>query len=84
MLENVSKELLEKAKLAKTKEEALAILKEGGVELTDDDLKGIAGGEEGEGDFCTAYCMLDKCPPYSRQEGPAPESEAVCGFFILK
>lgn len=84
MFENVSKELLEKAKQAKTKEEALAILKEGGVELTEDDLKGIAGGEEGEGDFCTAYCMIDKCPPYSRQENPASESDQYCGFFILK
>ena len=80
MFENVSKELLEKAKQAKTKEEALAILKEGGVELTDEDLKNIAAGEEEDGKFCWRHvpewlcpddgskcmkvCYLD-CPEYS-------------------
>ena len=51
MFEKVSKELLKKAMKAKTKDEALAILKEGGVELTDEDLKSIAGGE-GEDKIC--------------------------------
>ena len=50
MFENVNKELLEKAMQAKTKDEALAILREGGVELTDEDLQSVsAGGEEDEG-----------------------------------
>ena len=55
MFENVSKELLEKASKAKTKEEALDILKNGGVNLTDDDLEIVssrkrtvrAGGKNG-------------------------------------
>ena len=74
MFENVSKELLEKAKLAKTKEEALAILRDGGVELTDEDLRNIAGGEEGDPEgLCWTNCGVDgsKCIAYS-----------VCGFVM--
>ena len=48
MFENVNKDLLKKALQAETKDEAVAILKEGGVELTDDDLKSIAAGTEGD------------------------------------
>ena len=46
MLENVSKELMEKALGASSKEEALEILRQGGVDLTDEDLQNIAAGEE--------------------------------------
>ena len=49
MPENINKKLLEKAFGAATKEEALAILRQGGLELTEDDLRNIAGGEEDEG-----------------------------------
>ena len=49
MLENVSKELMEKALGASSKEEALEILRQGGVDLTDEDLQNIAAGEEVEG-----------------------------------
>ena len=55
MFENVNKELLEKAMQAKTKDEALAILREGGVELTDEDLKSISAGEEDEGHICWTH-----------------------------
>ena len=74
MFENVNKELLEKAMQAKTKDEALAILREGGVELTDEDLKSISAGEEDEGHICWTHihcfsderekCVKDFCPPY--------------------
>ena len=76
MFENVNRDLLEKAKQAKTKEEALAILKEGGVELTDDDLKNIAAGEEGDEGICwtNLKCLFDhseKCIEICiRQECP--------------
>ena len=64
MFENVSKELLEKASQAKTKEEALAILKNGGVNLTDDDLQKIAGGE-GDGKECWDLCpYYYECPKF--------------------
>ena len=41
MFENVNKELLEKAMKAGSKEDALNILKQGGVELTAEDLQNI-------------------------------------------
>ena len=67
MFENLSRELLEKAQKAKTKEEAFAILREGGVVLTEEDLKNISGGEGDEG-ICWTHrvpcselaCFLDK------------------------
>ena len=57
MFENLSKEVLEKVKQAKSKEEALTILKENGITLTDEDLAGVAGGDG---------CIVDfqpTCPP---------------------
>ncbi len=57
MFENISKDLLEKAMAAKTKEEALEILRQGGFELTGDDLQNISGGEEDEG-----ICWTHKVP----------------------
>ena len=54
MFENVSKDLLGKAMGAQTKEDALEILRQGGVELTDEDLKAISGGED-EAGFCWTY-----------------------------
>ena len=74
MFENVNKELLEKAMQAKTKDEALAILREGGVELTDEDLQSVSAGEEGDDKICWTHipcfsdepekCVKDFCPPY--------------------
>ena len=52
MFENLSKEILEKLKQAKSKEDALNILKENGITLTDEDLAGVAGGMLG--------CDVDK------------------------
>ncbi len=57
MFENLSKEVLEKVKQAKSREEALNILKENGITLTDEDLTGVAGGDG---------CIVDfqpTCPP---------------------
>lgn len=61
MFENVNKELLEKAMKAGSKEDALNILKQGGVELTEEDLQNISGGE-GDG-ICWTHCFKDgeKC-----------------------
>lgn len=68
MFENLSKGLLEKAQKATTKEEALAILREGGFELTDDDLKNISGGEDADG-ICWTHevpCSF-LCPTHSEK-----------------
>ena len=63
MIGNFSRELLEKASKAKTKQEALEILKNSGVILTDDDLQKIAGGENDQ--LCWKNCpVYDICPYY--------------------
>lgn len=56
MIGNFSRELLEKASKAKTKQEALEILKNSGVILTDDDLQKIASGVEGCIGVCGGNC----------------------------
>ena len=61
MFENLSKEVLEKIKQAKSKEEALNILKENGITLTDEDLAGVAGGD---GESCTTQICPDNCMFY--------------------
>ena len=53
----IRKELLEQACKADSKEEAVEILQRGGINLTDEDLKNIAGGEEYEG-----ICWTHKVP----------------------
>ena len=65
MLKNIDKKLLEKAMKAESKEDALEILKEGGVELTEEDLQHISGGEGDEG-LCLTICPSDggKCVVY--------------------
>ena len=81
MFENVSKELLEKAKRAKTKEEALAILRAGGVELTDEDLQNISAGEEAGGHICWTHlpCISDE--PEKCVEEFCPVYDPVCPRF---
>ena len=44
-LEDLSPELQDKVKACNTAEELLALAKEEGYELSDEDLQGIAGGE---------------------------------------
>ena len=62
MFENLSKEVLEKVKQAKSKEEALNILKENGITLTEEDLAGVAGGD-GANCYVDNPCTEDKdCP----------------------
>ena len=65
MLNRINKELLERAMGANTKEDALEILKQGGVELTEEDLQHISGGEGYEG-LCWTICPSDggKCVVY--------------------
>ncbi len=62
MFENLSKETLEKVRQAKTKEEALKLLKENGITLSDEDLINVGGGA---GSDCYMYnpCTTDEnCP----------------------
>ena len=47
MFENLSQEVLDQLKQAKTKEEALELLKQNGVELSAEDLSNVEGGEGG-------------------------------------
>ncbi len=42
--ENISEEQVKKLKAAKSKEEMLELMQEMGIELTDDQLEGLAGG----------------------------------------
>ena len=56
MTGNLSKELLEKAMGARSKEEVFEILRQGGVILTDDDLQKIASGVEGCIGVCGGNC----------------------------
>ncbi len=58
MFENLSKEVLEKVKQAKSKEEALELLKQNGIVLSDEDLAGASGG-----DGCVIDFPKPPCPP---------------------
>ena len=59
--ENMPPELMEKARTCKTTDELVALAKEEGVELSDEDLDGIAGGGWGGGSceerkaFCNGH-----------------------------
>jgi hypothetical protein len=75
MFESLSKEILEKLKQAKSKEEALDILKENGIVLTDEDLASIAGGEECLLLFFPRDCPLD-CGNYCLLYAPG------CDLYI--
>ncbi len=44
--ENLSEEQVKKLKAAKSQEEMMELMQEMGIELTDDQLKGLAGGSE--------------------------------------
>ena len=57
--ENVSEELREKARACKTPEEILALAKEEGYKLSDEEVRGIAGG--GVWSTCDSpyYCNAD-------------------------
>ena len=61
MLNRINKELLERAMGANTKEDALEILKQGGVELTEEDLQSISGGE---GEVAPCSNCYYNCPTY--------------------
>lgn len=61
MLKNIDKKLLEKAMKADSKEDALEILKQGGVELTEEDLQSISGGE---GEVAPCSNCYYNCPTY--------------------
>lgn len=69
MFEKLSKEALDKVKQAKTKEEALGILKDNGIVLTEEDLAGVAGGD---GQDCWMFI-----PCESNEIGPCPPN-CVC------
>ena len=55
--EDLSPELQEKLKAAKTEEELLAIIAAEGIDLSEDQLKAISGG------MCRIYCFADAPQP---------------------
>ena len=57
-LEELSPEMRERVRACNTPEEVLALAKEGGYELSDDELDGIAGGSwcSSKEPGCTTYC----------------------------
>ena len=63
MFENLSKEVLEKVKQAKSKEEALELLKQNGITLSDEDLAGAVGGDGiPPCDPYTCWPLSGQCP----------------------
>ena len=62
--EGLSPELQDKAMACKTPEEMLALAKEEGYELSDDELDGIAGGADFWDTECDSYCVGDTCSKY--------------------
>ena len=57
--ENLTEEQRQKARACRTTEEILALAKEEGVELTDEQLEGVAGGWGGGEDNCPDDCTRD-------------------------
>ena len=58
--ENLTEEQRQKARACRTTEEILALAKEEGMELTDEQLEGVAGGWGGGGeDNCPDDCTRD-------------------------
>jgi len=67
--ENISPELKAKAMACKTPEELLALAREAGVELSDEQLSAVSGGgwrceEQDWSSGCPHYCTKDTCPYY--------------------
>lgn len=64
--EDLTPEQLEKAKACKSVDELVALAKSEGIELTDEQLQGIAGGEDwSQCEMilqCSGVCLLH-CPP---------------------
>ena len=53
-LSNISDQLMEEARNCRTPEELLALAKREGIELTDEQIEGVAGGQDWCGPFgCT-------------------------------
>ena len=62
-LDNLSPELREKAKSCTSAEELLALAKSEGIELSDEDLQGIAGGwSDCESRSCARVCPFNANP----------------------
>ena len=55
-IEDLSPEILEKAKACKTPEELAALAREEGVELSDEQLEAISGGS-----WCGGLCRNNSC-----------------------
>ena len=57
---SIPEDVLEKARACKTAEELIALVREEGVELTDDDIAGITGGDDWCGPWgCTKVNITD-------------------------
>lgn len=61
--DNINPEILAKAKDCKSPEEMLALAKEAGYVLTDEELDAVSGGVDDpeNSDWCSSYCG-DRCP----------------------
>ena len=79
MTGNLSKELLEKAMGAGSKEEAFEILRQGGVNLSEEDLQNISGGE-GDGAPCLIY--TPKCPKLCVLDRTCISYDACPGYIV--
>ena len=62
--DDIARELIEKAKACKTSEELLALAKEEGYELSDEQLQDISGGWGDCTEVCKDHCRRDGRPPY--------------------
>ena len=60
---DLTPEQMEKAKACTSAEELIALAKTEGLELTDEQLEGIAGGDEWYN--CTSFDCNDNCPVFS-------------------
>ena len=59
---NLTGNLKDKVERAETMEEKKNIIADAGMELTDEELEGVAGGEMGKPDLFSVYC--DMCQQY--------------------
>ena len=64
--DDLTPEMQEKARACKTPEDVLALAKEGGIELTDEQLEAVSGGEYDWGCFDKRQC-IDVCSKYDAE-----------------
>ena len=63
-LSNIPSELLDKAKACKTSDELTELIETEGIELSDEQLDGMAGGAAWDNERCSDECVSDGCSIY--------------------